>query len=297
MTEAVASPLVSAIIVVLNGEDFLNEAIDSVTAQTLSDWELIVADDGSSDRTREIAMARAAADHRISLVAHPDGSNHGIAATRNLALGFARGTYIAFIDADDVWLPDKLAEQVRIMETDAELGLVYGRTLIWHSWNPADDQKDHYYPLGVEADRRHEPPVLLELLLRNQTQTPTTCNMMVRADLFRSVGSFEPRFRTIFEDYSFYCKALAVTPAHVSGRTWAKYRQHPGGTTAILAQSGKGDALWFEFLRWLSASMAPMRPSLRIRKAIRRERVRVGIRLARQSARSLKRRISNAIRA
>jgi glycosyltransferase involved in cell wall biosynthesis len=297
MPDAAGPPLVSAIIVVLDGEDFLNEAIDSVIAQTLTDWELIVADDGSTDRTREIGRARAAADPRIRLIAHPDGGNFGIAATRNLALGEACGTYVAFIDADDVWLPDKLAEQVAIMESDPELGLVYGRSLIWHSWNPANHQPDYYYPLGVEADRRHEPPLLLEVLLRNQSQSPTPCNVMIRADLLRRLGGFEPRFRTVFEDYSFYCRALAVTPAHVSDRTWAKYRQHPASCTAVLAASGQDDVLWFDFLRWLEVSMVSMRPSRRIRRAIRRERVRVTVRLARRAAQNLTHRLRNAIRA
>jgi glycosyltransferase involved in cell wall biosynthesis len=295
MDDAAAPPLVSAIIVVLNGEHFLDEAIGSVVMQTLADWELIVADDGSTDRTREIVQARAVTDPRIRLVAHPDGENHGIAATRNMALGHARGTYIAFLDADDVWLPEKLAEQVAVLDADPELGLVYGRSLIWHSWNPTDSYVDYYYPLGVQPDRRHEPPVLFELLMRNQTQTPTQCNVMVRADLLRSLGGFEPRFH-MFEDYSFYGKALALTPAYVSDRTWAKYRQHPQSCTAMLASSGDNDVLWDDFLRWLAGAMAPMRPSRRVRVAIRRARMRViKDRLARRTLRKLKHRIRGVL--
>jgi hypothetical protein len=196
-----------------------------------------------------------------------------------------------------VWLPDKLAEQVAILESDPELGLVYGRTLIWHSWNAAFDRADYYYPLGVEPDRRYEPPVLFELLMRNQAQSPTTCNVMIRADLFRRLGAFEPRFRTMFEDLTFYCKALAVTPAHVSDRTWAKYRQHSESCTAVSASSGRDDVLRLDFLRGVAESMAPMRPTTRIRAAIRRERVRVRVRLARQTVRKLKHRLRDAIRA
>ena len=253
---AVTRPAVTAIIVVRDGEPYLAEAIESVLSQTLDDWELLVVDDGSTDRTPDIVRSYAERTRsRIRLLAHPDGANLGIAASRNRGIASARGRYIAFLDADDVWLPEKLAEQVAILDSDPELGLVYGRTLIWWSWAGPEGREDFYYPLGVEPDRRHDPPVLFELLLRNEAQTPTTCNAMMRSDLFAALGGFEPRFRGMFEDVTFFGKALATTPAHVSDRTWAKYRQHSANCSAARFTAESYCSTRLPFLNWLSAHL------------------------------------------
>ncbi|UXN72360.1 glycosyltransferase [Devosia sp. A8/3-2] len=87
-----AEPRVSAIIIVYNGARYLAEAIDSVVAQSFPDWELIIADDGSSDRSLEIARDYAARHPgRIRAIAHADEANHGMSATRNLGIAAARG--------------------------------------------------------------------------------------------------------------------------------------------------------------------------------------------------------------
>src|SRR5437764_627301 len=103
-----ADPCVSVIVIAYNGEAYLAQAIDSVLAQSFQDFELLVVDDGSSDRTRPIAEAfRAATRPRVRVLAHADGGNRGMSAARNLGLSQARGEFIAFLDADDVWLPGK----------------------------------------------------------------------------------------------------------------------------------------------------------------------------------------------
>ena len=108
-----APPRVTAIIIVYNGEAFLDEAIASVKMQTFPDWELLIVDDGSSDASREIAARHASDDGRINVLEHPDRCNHGMSATRNLGVAHARGEFVGFIDADDVWLPSKLARTGR----------------------------------------------------------------------------------------------------------------------------------------------------------------------------------------
>ena len=227
-----ARPRVSAIIIVLNGEQFIEEAIDSVLDQTCPDWELIVVDDGSTDRTLPL-VRRFVGQHpeRIRLIWHADGGNHGMSASRNLGLGQARGEYVAFLDADDVWLPTKLAEQVAVLDAEPSTGMVYGRTLIWHSWERGSARADYFYDLGVPADATYRPPLLCRQLLRNRYQTPTTCNAMVRRDAAAVVGGFDPAFADMFEDQLFFAKVLLSYPTHVSGRCWARYRQHPGATS------------------------------------------------------------------
>jgi hypothetical protein len=87
-------PSVSAIIIVFNGARYLGEAIESILGQTFADWELIVADDGSSDDSAAIAQEYSHAyPNKIRVIAHPDGANHGMAATRNLGITHARTSW------------------------------------------------------------------------------------------------------------------------------------------------------------------------------------------------------------
>src|SRR6188768_2785618 len=133
-------PRVSAIIIFLNEECFLEEAIDSVMAQTFNDWELLLVDDGSIDASPDIARMFVRRNPRqVQYLTHPGRANRGMSASRNLGLGVASGEFIGFLDADDVWLPDKLEEQVAIMEHETTAAMVYGRTLIWRSWNVAHE--------------------------------------------------------------------------------------------------------------------------------------------------------------
>lgn len=107
-------PLVSIIMPAFNAGRFLDQAIASVLAQGYQAWELLIANDASTDDTLARARAFAARDPRIRVLVQD--RNRGVAAARNLALQAAAGKYIAFLDSDDLWVPDKLAEQVQFME-------------------------------------------------------------------------------------------------------------------------------------------------------------------------------------
>ena len=246
-----ATPLVTSIIIVHNGAEFLGEAIASVVRQTSPDWELVIADDGSTDASRAIARRHADADRRVRLVTHRDRGNHGTGATRNLGLAESRGTFVGFLDADDVWEPAKIAEQVAVLEQHPEVAMVYGRTLIWHSWDGRPATEDYFYDLGVEPDRVHEPPVLFRNLLRNVYQTPTTCNALLRRAVAAEVGGFDESFAAMFEDQLFFAEVLVQYPVFVSDRCWARYRQHPGSTSASSAAAGGDLAAQIRYLRRL----------------------------------------------
>ena len=117
-----SEPAVSAVICFLDAERFLREAIHSVWAQTFTDWELLLVDDGSRDGGRAIALEMLAqCPDRMRLLEHPGRDNRGISASRNLALRAARGRYVAFLDADDVWLPEKLERQVALCDKPGHL--------------------------------------------------------------------------------------------------------------------------------------------------------------------------------
>src|SRR5215211_6343875 len=109
-------PLVSVVIPFLNAERFIQEAIESVFAQTYDNWELLLVDDGSNDGSTRIALEYAERNSgRVRYLQHPGHRNRGVSASRNLGISSARGEYIAFLDADDVWLPHKLEQQVEIL--------------------------------------------------------------------------------------------------------------------------------------------------------------------------------------
>ena len=109
-----ATPLVSVIMPAYNAEPFIEEAIASVIAQTVADWELIVIDDCSTDDTVQIVSAFVRQDPRIQLLTN--ASNMGVAKTRNRGLDLCRGQYVAFIDSDDVWHSHKLEKQLDLLK-------------------------------------------------------------------------------------------------------------------------------------------------------------------------------------
>ena len=114
------NPLVSIIMPAYNAEAYIEEAISSVISQTVSDWELIVIDDESKDKTREMIVDFAEKDSRIRFVANKQ--NMGVAKTRNVGLELFRGKFVAFLDSDDYWEPQMLEKMIaRVEETNADI--------------------------------------------------------------------------------------------------------------------------------------------------------------------------------
>ena len=134
------APSVSVIINARNGAATLRETLDSVLAQTLTDYEIVFWDDGSTDASA--AIAQAFTDRGLRYFR---GTGVGLGPARAMALQQARGDWIAFIDQDDLWLPTKLAQQVALGEADPAVALVYGRTV---SFSPDGQERDY--------DHRHE---------------------------------------------------------------------------------------------------------------------------------------------
>src|SRR5437763_12027213 len=127
----------------------MRESLDSVLAQTYADWELLLVDDGSTDESSAIALeyVRRLPD-RVRYLEHPGRENRGISASRNLGVRHARGEFVAELDADDVWLPEKLERLVPVLESHPQIGMVYGNTLFWHSWSgEAGDAERAYFPV------------------------------------------------------------------------------------------------------------------------------------------------------
>ncbi|MBN1137153.1 MAG: glycosyltransferase family 2 protein [Anaerolineae bacterium] len=250
---------VSAIMIFLNAEQFIGEAINSVLAQTYPHWELLLVDDGSSDRSTQIAR-RYATRHpgQVRYLEHLNHQNQGKGTSRNLGIQHARGEYLAFLDADDVWLPYKLAEQVAIMETQPEAGMLYGRMRYWYSWTgrPEDRRRDYIPRRGVPANTLIQPPRLLPLLLRGKASSPGTCTILARRAAVCQVGGFDEGFvavHNLYEDLAFYAKVYLRFPVYAADACWAWYRQHPGASMAVGRRMGYLTPAMAFFLKWLRA--------------------------------------------
>jgi glycosyltransferase involved in cell wall biosynthesis len=273
----VPSPCVSVITIFFNAERYLSEAVASVWAQDYPDWELLLVDDGSTDAGT--AVARRLAEQqpgRVRYLEHPEHQNRGMSASRNVGLRAARGTYVAFLDADDVWLPHKLSRQITLMEQMPTAVMSYGATEYWYSWtgDPADQERDHPLMLGVEPDSLVLPPELLLGSLRGTAAPPCPSDMLVRRAVLEKVGGFEESFRGLYEDQVMFAKVSLAGPVFVSTERWARYRQHPDSCCSVADRTGVRDAARRHFLEWLEryvAASAPVGGELRqvVRRALR----------------------------
>lgn len=116
------NPKVSILVPVYNADKFIRRTINSALNQTFADLEVIIVDDGSKDQTGEIVSAMRNKDPRVSYFYQ---ANQGLAHTRNRLINLSRGEYIAFLDHDDEWLPEKIEKQLKLFENDRKLGLVF----------------------------------------------------------------------------------------------------------------------------------------------------------------------------
>jgi glycosyltransferase involved in cell wall biosynthesis len=262
-------PLVSCIIIFFNaGEKFFIEAIESIFNQTYHNWELLLADDGSTDESTAIALRYAQQyPEKVRYVEHEGHQNRGMSAARNLGVRHALGEYIAFLDADDIWLPHKLEQQVSILESHPEAAMLYGRTQFWFTWtednpvrwtlNPEDKQGDLMTITSVQFDTLVKPPTQLLLFLRNKDIYPCTCSILIRRHIFEEVGGFEEDFRDAHEDMVFHSKVFLKSPVYVSSKCWDRYRMHQDSYWRTADRQGKGEEIRrigrLKYLTWLKS--------------------------------------------
>jgi len=252
-------PAVTAITIFRDAEAYLREAVASVLAQTWPDWELLLVDDGSADGSG--AIARAFADEhagRIRYLTHPGGVNRGMSASRNLGVAHARGRYVAFLDADDVWLPTALARQVAALDASPEAGMAAGTTEYWFGWTgrAEDARLDHVPATGLPPGAVVAPPALLLRFLRDETRPPGTCSVLIRRETLAAVGGFEESFRGMYEDQAFLAKVCLTVPVLLSGECVARYRQHADSCYARSRAGGEAEPAEERYLRWLAAWLA-----------------------------------------
>ncbi len=199
-------PLISIIIPVYNGESTIQETICSIWAQTFQDYELIVVNDGSTDST--LSILQTYTDPRLRVIST---TNQGLAATRNVGIKHALGKYISFIDADDLWTPDKLESQL-----DALLKDTTGASVAY-SWTSPFEEGIVYSPNQTRICGYVYEYLLLENFIASGS------NILVEKALIDEVGGFDEELRYC-EDWEFYLRLAAVSPFVVVPRGQILYR-------------------------------------------------------------------------
>lgn len=248
-------PLVSVIIPFYNTpEPFFKEAVESVFAQEYSNWEVLLVDDGSQNKSTEIAKTYAKDfTNKVYYLEHENHQNLGHSASRNLGIQSSKGKFITFLDSDDVWLPNKLEQQLAIMKNHPDAGMSYGRTQYWWSWtgNSSDLAKDRIQEHAVRTDIIFSPPKLLILFLRGKTAIPCINSIMVRREVVEHIVGFEQDFSVLYGDQAFYAKICLEYPVFVSSGYWDKYRQHPDSICAVTQNAGQTPVWHMKYLKWL----------------------------------------------
>jgi glycosyltransferase involved in cell wall biosynthesis len=249
-------PDVSVVIPFWNARNFLAEAAESVFAQSYTNWELILVDDASSDCSTAIAKQYCTrSPKKVHYVSHSGHRNLGASVARNLGVRHSRGRYIALLDADDVWLPNKLQQQVAIMERRADVDVVFGRSLYWHP-NAVDvaAPKDYMPDYGIPFDGVIEPPTLLAHYALGKGNTPCPSCMLFRREVLSRIGGFEEAFAPpygMYEDQAFLAKMFLTCAVYITQECWQKYRIHPESVSALTERDGYHDAAREFYLKWL----------------------------------------------
>lgn len=204
------APRVSVIIPTFNRAHIISQAIESVLNQTFNDYEIIVVDDGSTDTTG--AFLGKTYGSRITYVGKP--VNEGLAAARNTGISLAQGTYIAILDDDDLWLPEKLDRQVELMERNPDLGLVYCGSL---KVNGDGDTIAEMRPT-----KRGD--IFADMLQRNYLLGPASVALFPR-EVLRKTGLFDTSFSAC-ADWDLWIRIAGSAPVDYVDDSLVKYVLH-----------------------------------------------------------------------
>jgi glycosyltransferase involved in cell wall biosynthesis len=219
---------------------FFAEAIASVRAQSMPDWELLIVLDATTPECERIARQSATeAPGRIRVCGEAGDVPRGVSAARNLAIAQARGSLVAFLDADDVYEPDALRQRASLLEAHREAAMVYGLTLHWRSWTTGLGE-DWLPDLGIPAGL-HQPPELVSPLLTGKASVPRPCSVMARRDAVERAGGFDPAINGFYGEQVLYARLALRWPIVVHDRTLDRYRKHPESMTARLNPHDDGE--------------------------------------------------------
>ena len=237
-------PLVSVITPCYNGEPYIAQTIESVLAQTFTNWEMLIVNDGSTDKSREIIQTYAERDRRVYLLEHPDGVNTGVSASRNLAIHHARGTYLAFLDADDVWLAHKLERQVAVLERYPDVGLIYSQAQCIDEIGEPLTHSREFLVYGVIGHGTPDIPLhAYAELLSGQVAIPNL-TVVTKKDCVLEAGGFPLNLTYQVEDLVVWARIARRAALYYIAEPLALYRLRANSFTGQLTRLTALDARW-----------------------------------------------------
>ena len=247
-------PLVSIVICFLNEENFLGEAVISVLEQDYKNWELILIDDGSTDNSTSIALDfEKKFSGKIHYWDHPNHKNKGLSASRNEGIRKSKGDLIAFLDADDIWLPMKLTQQVTIFKEYPSIGLLAEASTYWSSWDNDMPDKGLVH-VGAIPDKIYDPPVLIyQLYPLGEGAAPCPSSIMAKKKAIENVGYLEESFKreyALYEDQAFFSKIYLKERVYISSTCNNKYRQRQESIVKTVHAAGLYNNVRKYYLEW-----------------------------------------------
>jgi glycosyltransferase involved in cell wall biosynthesis len=225
-----SSPAVSVIIPAYNSVPWVAETLDSVLAQTFKDFEVIVVDDGSTDETPAVVAGYGS---RVRYLRQEHG---GQPSARNAGIRAACGAYIAFLDADDLWLPEKLQLQMDLFSRHPDLAWVYSDVIVF---NEGSGREAFKYS---DVTKLYAGDILRPLLLFDFIASPTP---VVKREVFGTVGYFDesPDLQNS-EDWNMWLRIAAKYPVRFVERPLAKYRRHAASKSATASFEHAFQSRW-----------------------------------------------------
>jgi len=217
------NPLVTVITPTYNHEKYIVECIRSVQAQTFEDWEMIIVNDGSTDKTSEVVRNYIVGDSRIKII---DQENIGIfrlAETYNKALDASKGKYVSILEGDDMWMPEKLERQVPVLENNENIVLAWGKTdKLTNDLSKSIGFNPDMSPEKVKFYNNRPVGSILNLLLLDNHVTSLT--ITIRKSALLSIGGFQQGFNLPTVDIPTILKLTVLGEFYFDKKMLAKWR-------------------------------------------------------------------------
>ncbi len=218
-------PLISVVMATYNHAPFVAKAINSVLSQDFTDFEFLISDDGSEDQTAAVVAAQT--DRRVHF--KPNSLNRGAALVLNELVGRARGRYVAIMNSDDAWLPNKLSEQIEFLGKHPGIGAAFGRVRFVDRNGRAIEKKDLSFGPTFDKNNRSRGEWLRYFFFHGNCLCHPT--VLIRREFYDRIGLYDNRLRQL-PDFDMWIRLIKQTGIFVSDNDMINFRVLPGENTS-----------------------------------------------------------------